>query len=85
MDGRALQAEEELNRLRQKVKDMQEEMQQNERSLKAEVRSSLVCLLGCSVFILKVTSLPCVLVNVFLSNVSAFRLLFRKRKPMKTG
>lgn len=38
VDGRALQAEEELNRLRQKVKDMQEELQQNERSLKAEVR-----------------------------------------------
>ncbi|XP_058248377.1 transport and Golgi organization protein 1 homolog isoform X1 [Hemibagrus wyckioides] len=37
VDGRALQAEEELNRLRQKVKDMQEEMQQNERSLKAEI------------------------------------------------
>uniref|UniRef100_A0AAR2KZ11 Nuclear pore complex interacting protein N-terminal domain-containing protein n=1 Tax=Pygocentrus nattereri TaxID=42514 RepID=A0AAR2KZ11_PYGNA len=37
VDGRALQAEEELNSLRQKVKDMQEEMQQNERALKAEV------------------------------------------------
>ncbi|XP_026774294.3 transport and Golgi organization protein 1 homolog isoform X1 [Pangasianodon hypophthalmus] len=37
VDGRALQAEEELNRLRQKVKDMQEELQQNERSLKAEI------------------------------------------------
>ncbi|KAK3522557.1 hypothetical protein QTP86_023289 [Hemibagrus guttatus] len=37
VDGRALQAEEELNRLRQKVKEMQEEMQQNERSLKAEI------------------------------------------------
>ncbi|XP_060770140.1 transport and Golgi organization protein 1 homolog isoform X2 [Neoarius graeffei] len=37
VDGRALQAEEELNCLRQKVKDMQEEMQQNERSLKAEI------------------------------------------------
>ncbi|KAI5627791.1 melanoma inhibitory activity protein 3 isoform X3 [Silurus asotus] len=37
VDGRALQAEEELNLLRQKVKDMQEEMQQNERSLKAEI------------------------------------------------
>lgn len=39
VDGRALQAEEELGCLRQKVKDMQEEMQQNERSLKAEVRT----------------------------------------------
>ncbi|XP_036438140.1 transport and Golgi organization protein 1 homolog isoform X2 [Colossoma macropomum] len=37
VDGRALQAEEELNSLRQKVKDMQEEMQQNERALKAEI------------------------------------------------
>ncbi|KAI5627129.1 melanoma inhibitory activity protein 3 isoform X4 [Silurus asotus] len=37
VDGRALQAEEELNLLRQKVKDMQAEMQQNERSLKAEI------------------------------------------------
>ncbi|KAI4899155.1 hypothetical protein NFI96_013241, partial [Prochilodus magdalenae] len=37
VDGRALQAEEELNGLRQKVKDMQEEMQQNERALKAEI------------------------------------------------
>lgn len=44
VDGRALQAEEELNRLRQKVKEMQEEMQQNERSLKAEVSHSLVLL-----------------------------------------
>lgn len=39
VDGRALQAEEELHSLRQKVKDMQEEMQQNERSLKSEVRN----------------------------------------------
>ncbi|KAF7694298.1 hypothetical protein HF521_008051 [Silurus meridionalis] len=37
VEGRTLQAEEELNLLRQKVKDMQEEMQQNERSLKAEI------------------------------------------------
>ncbi|KAK1805447.1 hypothetical protein P4O66_019764 [Electrophorus voltai] len=37
VDGRALQAEEELSSLRQKVKDMQEEMQQNERTLKAEI------------------------------------------------
>ncbi|KAL7888704.1 hypothetical protein AOLI_G00036780 [Acnodon oligacanthus] len=37
VDGRALQAEEELNSLRQKVKDMQEEMQQNERALKTEI------------------------------------------------
>ncbi|KAL6485838.1 hypothetical protein MHYP_G00052300 [Metynnis hypsauchen] len=37
VDGRALQAEEELNSLRQKVKDMQEEMQQNERALKGEI------------------------------------------------
>ncbi|XP_076844196.1 uncharacterized protein mia3 isoform X3 [Brachyhypopomus gauderio] len=37
VDGRALQAEEELRDLRQKVKDMQEEMQQNERTLKAEI------------------------------------------------
>ncbi|KAF5900140.1 transport and Golgi organization protein 1 isoform X1, partial [Clarias magur] len=37
VDGRALQAEEELNHLRQKVKDMQEELQQNERTLKAEI------------------------------------------------
>ncbi|XP_066532592.1 transport and Golgi organization protein 1 homolog [Hoplias malabaricus] len=37
VDGRALQAEEELGSLRQKVKDMQEEMQQNERALKAEI------------------------------------------------
>lgn len=39
MDGRVVQAEEELGRLRQKVKDMDVEMQQNERSLKAEVRT----------------------------------------------
>lgn len=39
VDGRAVQAEEELSSLRLKVKDMQEEMQQNERSLKAEVSS----------------------------------------------
>lgn len=45
VDGRALQAEEELSRLRQKVKDMQEEMQQNERSLKAEVRHVLIVVL----------------------------------------
>lgn len=37
VDGRAMQTEEELSSLRQKVKDMQEEMQQNERALKAEI------------------------------------------------
>ncbi|XP_049335997.1 transport and Golgi organization protein 1 homolog isoform X1 [Astyanax mexicanus] len=37
VDGRALQTEEELNSLRQKVKDMQDEMQQNERALKSEI------------------------------------------------
>ncbi|KAM9496594.1 transport and Golgi organization protein 1 homolog isoform 1-T1 [Clarias gariepinus] len=37
VDGRAMQAEEELRHLRQKVKDMQEEMQQNERTLKGEI------------------------------------------------
>lgn len=37
MDGRVVRAEEELGQLRQKVKDMDVEMQQNERSLKTEV------------------------------------------------
>lgn len=48
------------------MKDMQEEMQQNERSLKAEVRHLLV-------FILEVILLPYILVNFLLSNLSAFR------------
>ncbi|XP_062858539.1 transport and Golgi organization protein 1 homolog [Trichomycterus rosablanca] len=37
VDGRAVQAEEELKSLKQKVRDMQDEMQQNERALKAEI------------------------------------------------
>lgn len=38
VDSKALLSEEELRALKQKIKDIEEEMQQNERSLKSEVR-----------------------------------------------
>lgn len=40
VDSKALRSEEELRALKQKIKDIEEEMQQNERSLKSEVRNS---------------------------------------------
>lgn len=77
VDGRALQTEEELNILRRKVKDMQEEMQQNERALKAEVASLVLYLCAVS---------PCSLVwFVYLFLYFLFRLPVRRRRPMRTG
>lgn len=42
VDSKALRSEEELRALKQKIKDIEEEMQQNERSLKSEVRNCLL-------------------------------------------
>ncbi len=39
VDSKALCSEEEVRALKQKIKDIEEEMQQNERSLKSEVRN----------------------------------------------
>lgn len=80
VDSKAVRSEEELRALKQKIRDIEEEMQQNEQTLKNEVMSFLFSFSD-AVHHCHSTSLTRHVILCGFSN----RLLSRKRKLMRTG